>query len=1765
MTKTVATHIRIKGACCHNLKNLDLEIPLGKLIAVCGVSGAGKSSLVFDTLYAEGQRRYVETFSPYARQFMERMDRPRVESIEGIPPAVAIDRKEPVRTSRSTVATMSDLADFCKLLFARRAVLHCRRCQRPVRADTAETIWQQVRDLRPGHHLLITFPFAIGSDSVLIRDLLRQGYDRQVVKGRIEPIGPQEPPGGTINVLADRIPGQTIGDKERLVDSLEAALRMGAGRLDAWTADGRRISFSSRLHCAFCDLDYPHPPAGLFSFNNPMGACPACRGFGHVMDVDLDLVIPDKSLSLNQGAIRPWGGRRENRRHFRRLATFCRRTGIDMDQPFERLSGEIQEVLIQGAPGFAGIRGFFRRLESKTYKMQVRVFLSRYRGYYPCPDCQATRFRPETLAWRLAGKNIAQVYQLTVAQALAFFQDLGPETSDPATTVVLEEIKRRLSYLLQVGVGYLTLDRQSRTLSGGEVQRVALAAALGADLVNTLYVLDEPSVGLHPRDCRRLAAVLKRLRDLPNTIVVVEHDPEILKTSDYLLELGPGAGRNGGQVVYFGPTCQGSASPTGALLAKSRRLKIPDKRRTPTPGRWIEIQGAVAHNLKNIDVPIPLGVLTALTGVSGSGKSTLAADILYRAIRRCKGQAGARPGAFRQITGTDFVDDVVLVDQQPVGRTPRANVLTYVKALDPVRKLMAATGRARRLGLGPGHFSFNTAGGRCQTCKGEGFEKIEMQFLADVFVTCPDCRGKRFNPQVLSVTYKGLNIDAIFGLTVDQALEFFSDQPRMVRALSPLAKVGLGYITLGQPLNTLSGGEAQRLRLARHLAASGRGTVLYILDEPTTGLHFKDIQRLLEALQELVDRGNSVLFIEHQMDLVAAADWVIDLGPEAGPQGGYLVCCGPPEKIAACTQSQTGSFLQPILQPEKRPLPMPRAAERPAAFSSQTAPAAIRINGARQHNLKNISLDIDHGQLVVLTGVSGSGKSTLAFDIIFAEGQRRYLDSLAPYVRRYLKILEKPDVDNMAGLSPTVAIEQRISHAGRRSTVATLTEVYHFLRLMMSKLGTTHCPGCGRAMVHWSRSRMLEAVVQAAPAGSLILAPVITGRKGFHKQVLAQALSQGLTEARIDGRLEVLKPGMTLDRFRSHTIELVMGRAGKGAARASSTRKLAAKALDITGGHLVVADPKTGRQQLFSSSNICPDCGVSVPRPDPLQFSFNSPAGGCPHCDGTGSDPAGSADSRSTCPVCGGSRLKPLALAVKLDGRSIWDLVRLTPQKLKQTLAGMKFTPAQEAVARPILAEIYSRLQLMQRLGLGYLGLDRSGDTLSGGEAQRVRLAAQLGSNLTGVTYVLDEPTIGLHPRDNGRLLEALKALKEKGNTLMVVEHDEETIKAADTIIDLGPGAGRNGGRIVAQGNLEDLKKAPQSVTGALLDHHQAAHYTRIRSLAGKPRLLIRSAAANNLQNIDVAIPLAALVCVTGVSGSGKSTLVKETLAKGLQNLLSGGKKPQVCKAIEGWKKVQRVLEVDHSPIGRTPRSVPASYVGFLEAVRKLFAATPEARRRGYGPGRFSFNLAAGRCAECKGHGTPKVEMSFLPAVYVSCPACGGRRFNSDTLQVRYKGKTIADVLAMTFAEAQLFFSPVPSIARAVELVCRVGLGYLQLGQPSPTLSGGEAQRIKLARQLVRPGKGHTLYILDEPTTGLHAADIQLLLNVLQGLVDGGHTVVVIEHNLEIISHADYIIDLGPGGGPEGGRIVTCGSPRQVARRTRISHTARYLQRYLKG
>lgn len=1761
-----APTIRIKGARQNNLKNLDLEIMLNRFTVITGVSGSGKSSLAFDTLYAEGQRRYVETFSPYARQFMDRMDRPRVDDIQNIPPAIAIDRKDPVRTSRSTVGTMTEVTDYVKLLFARLGKLYCRKCGEPVEVETPEDVWMRLEKVPDGSEIIISFPFSLNGQtgSEVQETLGEMGFDRYVQEGDIRSIDAWQPLRNQhrLHILMDRV---LLRPKERgrIIGSAEQAFSFGKGRLDVWLPPDRHMAFSRVLECATCKILYHPPVANQFSFNSPIGACDTCRGFGRTIDIDLDLIIPDTRLSLAQGAIKPWGTEADQRFEFSDLADFCRSNGISLNTPFRNLAAKHRHAIIDGSDAYYGIRGFFRWLESRTYRMPVRVYLSRYRSYNICEICHGARFKEASLLYRLNGLNIAEVYRQNVEQVLGFFNRLSIAKRDEASELVLAEVLGRLTFLRDVGLGYLTLDRQSRTLSGGEVQRVALASALGSSLVNTLYILDEPSIGLHPRDSRRLVRILRRLTDLPNTVVVVEHDPEIIRHSDFLLDLGPKAGDRGGEVMYFGPTQGVKDSLTGAYLNGERSIPFPDRRRTPKRGQWLVVKGAAENNLKDIDVRIPLGLFTCLTGVSGSGKSTLAEDILYRGIKWIKNMPRGRPGRHGKIQGAAKIDDVELVDQRSIGRTPRANALTYTKAMDPVRRLMADTPGARAGGFTPGHFSFNVKGGRCETCKGEGSEKVEMQFLSDVFVSCPDCGGRRFKKEVLAILYRDKSIHDILNLTVDEALNFFAEHKKIGSVLKPLVDVGMGYMRLGQPLNTLSGGEAQRLKLSRYLKTGAKTRRLFIFDEPTTGLHFDDIAKLLAALQRLVVEGNTILVIEHNMDVVKTADWVIDLGPEGGDAGGDVVAAGTPEHVAAYRDSHTGKYLRPYLT-GKGHLKQTSAESARESTSPVIPEGVISVSGAREHNLKNIDISLPRNQLVVLTGVSGSGKSTLAFDIVFAEGQRRYLESLAPYVRQYMKVLERPEVDRVTGLPPTVAIEQRISQAGRRSTVATLTEIYHYLRLLFAKVGKRHCPGCGRELAALTREAIVDRIRDRYRGKrATILAPKISGRKGFHKDVLSRALGKGYTRARIDGVLLPLVPDMALSRYHEHTIDMVIG-----SLPAKDLTALVDTALEEGDGDLVILGPKK-REDIFSIHGICPDCGIGVVDMDPRHFSFNSRQGACSACAGLGTigdpeDPGTTGHER--CVPCGGSRLNDTALSVTLGGHSIWDLVRQSAKHLPDILRKIKVAPEHRPVAEPIIAEIRLRIGMLNRLGLSYLTLDRSGDTLSGGEAQRVRLAAQLGSNLTGVCYILDEPTIGLHPRDNRILLNALKELRDRGNTILVVEHDEETIREADTIIDLGPGAGQEGGTVVGTGAVADIARCADSITGALLAARSHGITSRLRPYRKKPRIRLTGAAEHNLKRINVNFPLNTLICLTGVSGSGKSTLLKETLYKGLRNrLLKQDGRAGRCKDIAGWKDLTRLLEVDHSPIGRTPRSVPASYVGVLSPIRQLFSQTPEARRRGYTPGRFSFNVKAGRCSGCQGQGRPKVAMSFLPDVYVSCHVCEGKRFNSETLAITYKGKSIADILDFTFEEARDFFSAVPSIFRVTRFICDIGLGYLRLGQPSPTLSGGEAQRIKLAQELAKKTNGHTLFVLDEPSTGLHRYDVVKLIKVLQNLVDEGNTIAVIEHNLEIISSADYIIDLGPEGGDQGGRVMASGSPEELVKGKGQSHTIRYLRKYLGG
>jgi excinuclease ABC subunit A len=2039
--------IRIRGARQHNLKNLDLDIRTGELTVVTGPSGSGKSSLVFDTLYAEGQRRYVETFSAYARQFLDRMDKPAVDKVEGVPPAIAIDQTNPVRSSRSTVGTMTELNDHIKLLYSRAAQLFDKQTALPVQHDTPETIYAELAKRAALNtptsdpRLVLTFPVELPASTTaeeLTQWLSASGFTRIHAEREVDQRK-------VLDVVADRFRITSV-EKARVLEAIEVALKRGSGRLNVYvvneplalaesthpapdvvaTPEPVVWRFSTGLHCPQSDIRYTDPIASMFSFNSAVGACEACRGFGRVVGVDLGLVIPNDKLTLRAGTVKPmqtpaWQECQDD------LMRHAESAGIPRDTPWYKLTPEQQGWVINGSPNWNGkwnqhwfgINRFFAYLETKAYKMHIRVLLSKYRSYTPCGTCGGARLKTESLLWRIGTKAQADAVllpskrfkprgvtwsreQLEASPGLClhdlmlmpidrlrrFFDslqaglgDAGVASEADAKTLklLLEEVCTRLKYLCDVGIGYLTLDRQSRTLSGGEVQRINLTTALGTSLVNTLFVLDEPSIGLHPRDMHRIIVAMQRLRDAGNTLVVVEHDPAVMLAADRMIDMGPGPGEKGGQIVFDGSTedLRSADTLTGAYLGGRKQVGMGFKRMVAENAPRLILEGVTEHNLKNISVDIPLQRLVCVTGVSGSGKSTLIQDVLAPALLRHFGKATETPGAHARLLGAEQLSEVVFVDQSPIGKTARSNPVSYVGAWDAIRELFAGADLSRERGYTASKFSFNGGDGRCPTCGGSGFEHIEMQFLSDVYLRCPDCDGKRYRPEILEVTIerraKGatslrrVNVADVLALTVTEAADLFANDRDVIRALQPIVDVGLEYVKLGQPVPTLSGGEAQRLKLAGFLAEAAksstasrqavakRGT-LFMLDEPTTGLHFDDIAKLMRALRKLLDAGHSLLVIEHNLDVIRASDWLIDLGPEGGDAGGEVVAFGTPEDLLLHATSHTGKALREyaaamgvvhvVAEPRAKYLAL--AAAKPGSPGSSygytksspgepglAAGAAgencIRIVNAKEHNLKSLSVDIPRGKFNVVTGVSGSGKSTLAFDILFNEGQRRYLESLNAYARSIVQPAGRPEVDAVYGIPPTVAIEQRLSRGGRKSTVGTTTEVWHFLRLLYVKLGTQHCIFDGAAVEPQSADSIAAQLLKNFRGQHIgLLAPLVSGRKGVYTELADWARPRGFTHLRVDGNFLPTTGFPRIDRFKEHNIELPVASLDVHPAQEAQLREALATALVHGKGvvhvlselhglkeAMLAGTPAAGigKVQVFSTKRACPVCSTSYVELDPRLFSYNSKHGWCPDCVGTGvaltkdqrkvfDDSVKDDDNKgreqtfaeadiedlhdTTCPTCQGTRLNATARAVQFNAVSITDIARLSVTDVRkwvqtlQVIGGM--TTREGDIARDLVPEIKSRLEFLEEVGLGYLTLDRGAPTLSGGEAQRIRLAAQLGSNLQGVCYVLDEPTIGLHARDNKILLGALRSLSDKGNTLVVVEHDEDTIRHADHIIDIGPSAGKRGGRLVAEGSVADVQAASESQTGRYLLHAMkhplmvrrgmvsfdesaallvlaaaeagapGSSYGYTKSSPGEPAspaaagsakaskplkgkalkaallaasrvsssaeanaellerarvsaqyaaagavragdgisyaseepalaapaagtakaeaidwLTVTGAKLHNLQNVTAHIPLKRLVAVTGVSGSGKSTLARDVLLTNVQvavqkrstkagrDALEAGEKIQWtgCEGVTGFETVDRVLEVDQTPIGKTPRSCPATYIGFWDTIRKLFADTLEAKARGYAANRFSFNTGEGRCPGCEGQGIRTIGMSFLPDVKVLCETCKGARFNPETQAVTWRGKNIGDVLKMEVDEAVDFFAAMPSIAHPLQLLKDVGLGYLTLGQPSPTLSGGEAQRIKLVTELskVRDDIGkrgnkspHTLYVLDEPTVGLHMADVEKLIQVLHRLVNAGHSVVVIEHDLDVIAEADWVIDLGPDGGNAGGQVVAAATPEAV-------------------
>jgi excinuclease ABC subunit A len=1284
-----------------------------------------------------------------------------------------------------------------------------------------------------------------------------------------------------------------------------------------------------------------------------------------------------------------------------------------------------------------------------------------------------------------------------------------------------------------------------------------------------------------------------------------------------------------------------------------------------------------------------LGLFVAVTGVSGSGKSSLIGEILRDTLARDLNGAETEPGEHDEIRGVEHLDKLIDIDQSAIGRTPRSNPATYIKLFDQVRDLYAKLPDAKARGYQPGRFSFNVEGGRCEACQGNGSNRLEMDFLADVWVTCPVCQGHRFNRETLHVRYKGKSIADVLEMDIQDALEHFANIPKIARMLQTLHDVGLDYLKLGQPSPTLSGGEAQRIKLARELVKKGTGKTVYILDEPTTGLHFEDVRRLLDVLHRFTRDGNTVIVIEHNLDVVKTADWVIDLGPEGGSGGGRVIAEGTPEQVAKVAASHTGKALKPFLDP--KPAKIKLAAAKKKARTAPPELKSILIRGASQHNLKGVDLDIPRGAMSVCSGPSGSGKSSLAIDTLYAEGQRRYVESLSSYARQFLSPLQKPKVEQIRGLSPAISIEQKTTSKSPRSTVGTVTEIHDYLRVLFARLGQPHCPKCATPIGTQTADEIVEKILHL-PEGTRvnIMAPVERRDGQSYEELWEDLRSSGFARVRVDQVSHNLEAPPKLSSQRKHKVEVVVDRA---IVRRSTRSRLAdsvESALDLGQGVITVAqvgadaDESKWPVQRFSQHRSCDTCGRSFDELTPHHFSFNSAIGWCPVCQGLGvqqgANPAvlipderkslrqgavvGWPDPESNplfdrmlralpidseipfskmdllqqrlllhgsdrwfavppakdqpgfsfqfkglfpaveeaarvsffyrwklqnlvdevpCSTCAGGRLRDDAAAVKFHGHAIDEICRWPLGQALKFFETLKLDEDGKHIAGDLIREIRERARFLVDVGLEYLSLSRGTPTLSGGESQRIRLASQIGSGLTGVLYVLDEPTIGLHPRDNGRLLSALQRLRDLGNTLVIVEHDREVIDSADALFDFGPGSGDAGGEITARGTPAAVRKSKDSLTGQYLSGAKAipvptnrrpvppevAAITRGEKLNGKrkglPALVVRGARHHNLRDLDVAFPLGVVTAVTGVSGSGKSSLVEDVLWKAAAKAIHRAKlTPGSHDKIENLSKIDKVIAVDQSPIGTTPASNPATYAGAFDLIRELYAKLPAAKVRGYTARRFSFNQVGGRCEACEGVGQKKIEMHFLPDVWVPCEHCGGTRYTSETLEVKFRGKSIADVLDMTVDAALELFAEVPKLAKVMRTLSDVGLGYVRLGQSAITLSGGEAQRVKLAAELARPDTGQTLYILDEPTTGLHMDDVRKLLDVIHRLADLGNTVIVIEHNLEVIKTADWVIDIGPDAGLEGGAVVGCGTPEQIAK-IKGSHTGKVLKPVLEA
>ncbi len=1912
--------INIQLSRVHNLKAVSCRLPHNQFYCLSGVSGSGKSSFAFDTIFVEGQRRYVESLSHQAKRLFGSLPKPDVESITGLTPTISIEQKSVAHNPRSTVGTLTEIYDYLRILFARLATAYCPISLEPVVHQTKEEIVTGIFSRFQGKKAIVLAPWVKEKKGALeddLEEIQRKGFSRVRLDGKIikiedtSDIDPNQE--HDLDIVIDRI---LIDEenKNRAVESFFTALDFGKGMmmlLDVET-DHEEL-FSTHAYSKKSGLSYGALEPHDFSFNSPSGMCPECHGLGQKQLFQLDKVLdPDKSIRQDCCSV---GSSYNTVRYKNIYDNLAALYDFSIDTPFRKLPEKAQKVFLYGTEKKWTRMLFIHPETGATWydTVQWRGILNEaYQRYQDatsegfkrkmeklmslsiCPACQGSRLKPYPSHAKLFGKTIREVVSMTISEAYRFFSKDARLSSEKRVLAqeVLENIASRLHFLEEVGLGYLTLDRAAPTLSGGEAQRVRLASQIGSGLVGVTYVLDEPSIGLHPHDNKKLINSLVALKKKGNTVIVVEHDEETLRASDTIIDFGPGAGENGGEILFMGTVDELRNAPfshTKDYLFGNRVIERESKTHRKS-SIFLTIAGARHNNLKNITLRLPLGIFVGVTGLSGSGKSSLFLETLFPALSKELHNSDLPIGEYESIQGIEAITKVIQIDQSPIGRTPRSNPATYSKVFDDIRTLFSSLPESKANGWEPGRFSFNVKEGSCPECVGMGMIKVDMDFLEESWVDCPSCLGQRFDNETLSVRYKGKSIQDVLDMTCHQAFEFFEAIPSIRKKLSTLCDVGLDYLRLGQSSTTLSGGEAQRLKLAKELARPDTGNTLYLLDEPTTGLHFHDIQHLMNVLQKLVDRGNSVVVIEHNMDLIKECDWIIDMGPSSGNLGGEIIFEGTPEKIIEC-HTPTGLAVKEHLalmqqkRLKKNSVGIPTFSHPVPNDTHEEPTRSIIINGASQNNLKSISLHIPRGQITTIIGPSGAGKSSLAFETIYAEGQRRYVESLSPYARQFVKQMAKPKVHSIQGISPAIAIEQR-QHAGNpRSTVGTITEIYDYLRIIWARLGQAYCPKTGKPIQAISKESIAEHILSYEPHTKIeIFAPIhLKKGKNTFTEELSRFARDGFTKIRIKDTLYNLDDISLIpkpDPKRKVQIDLIIDRfkpTQDAKKQIVSSLQLAAKIGHNTLG-ITVNGPE--KRILYNLSFSVEGSNEEYPEVIPQTFAFNTKHGMCHDCKGLGyqlsldlkslplpkhatverlirffMQDASSQESilsilshlgiehdvpvedlqaekkqilfhgseellplegnssfcewlglntaiefhvrRSTesqmatkesfgedelasffghdvsqamkelpCPSCFGTRLNPLARNVLINGLSITQFCdMMIRDALRWTHAFVSKTALQKPIRR-VFDEIIRRLECMEKIGIDYLSLSRSATTLSGGEAQRVRLVSQIGSGLTGVLYVLDEPTIGLHPHDAQKLIRALQDLKKLNNTVVIVEHDPDIMAISDHIIELGPEGGKKGGQIVFQGTYQDLLKASTKTAEAIKERTEkntslvSASKKKTKKEAHSACIRIEKATTHNLRISELNIPHQSLVSLAGVSGSGKSTLLFDVILQGFREHMTGIPSHHTEFSVQGFEGFHHVIVVDQKPLSNTSRSDLATYSDLLTPMRHFFSTLPDAQKLGLEPKNFSAYHRKGMCAHCWGLGYKRISMHFMPPVQVPCPECKGMRLNPLSLSVRYKGYSMGEVLKLSIYEALSLFEAHPKITKILDALLQLELGYILLGQEMATLSSGEAQRVKVARELAKMGRRKTLFLMDEPTTGLHAAEVSTLTRVLHELIaKRGHSVIAIEHNVSFLCDSDYIIELGPEAGDLGGKVIAKGAPKDI-----IDNTASRIGPYMK-